>query len=129
MKRKILIIILIILLVLGVGVYSISSMNISNSKKNEDEFNSTTTTTISTKISTTREKFSIFKNKELSYWEDKAREYYISTNKNDGIIVYSEATKDGITIYITLNDKILDVYQAKEDTEFKNIENKIITLE
>lgn len=129
MKRKILLILLFIVLVLLVGFYAISCMNISNSKKDENNINKTTDTTTISTTTYTREKLIKFKEKELSYWENKAREYYISKNNNDGIIVYSEATKDGMTIYITLNDKILDVYTAKEDADFKNIKNENIKLD
>ena len=122
MKRKLFFgLLFIILLICGAFIF-VKGMHVSNTK---DEIKTTTTTTETTTIITT------FKEQDVSYWENKAREYYLSKNpKQDGIVVNGELNKKGINLFIMINDKVIDVYSSgNKDENFLNLKGEKIILE
>ena len=123
MKRKIIMFLVFVLVVILGMLIIFKGMNISNTK---DEIKTTTTTAEpTTTVPTT------FRDKEPSYWENKAREYYLTKNpKDEGIVVNSELNKNGINLLIMIGDKVIDVYAAgNRDDYFINLKGEKIILE
>ena len=124
MKRTI-IFTFIFLLVLTLGVFIfVKGMYVSNQK---DEIKKTTTTTTTTETTVL---ITSYKDQDVSYWENKAREYYLSKNPGkDGIVVNGELNKKGINLFIMIGDEVIDLYSASnEDEYFRNLKGEKIIL-